>query len=66
MNPLIRGMNTLLKDVIIELNLRNLFLSIGKIGREGPSIVLEVLEHWFEFRIDTDFFDLKAGPLVQF
>ena len=46
---MISGMDMLLKDVIIALNLRNMFLSIGKIGHEGPSIVLEDMEHWFEF-----------------
>ena len=43
---MISGVNTLLEDVIIALSLRNMFLSIGKIGCEGPSTVLEDLEHW--------------------
>ena len=63
---MISGANTLLEDVIIALSLRNMFLSIGKIGHEGPSIVLEDLEHWFEFMIGTDFCDLKASPLILF
>ena len=63
---MISGANMLLKDVIIALSLRNMFLHIGKIGCEGPSIVLEDLEHWFEFVISTDFHDLKAGPLISF
>ena len=42
------------------------FLSIGKIGHEGPSIFLEDLEHWVQFTINTDFCDLKAGPLIVF
>ena len=46
---MISGTNTLLKDAIIVLSLRNMFLSIGKIGHEGPSIIMEDLEHWFEF-----------------
>ena len=57
-------MNMLRKDVIIVLSLRNMFLSIGKIGREGPSIVLENLEHWLEFAISTDFHVLKASLLI--
>ena len=61
---MISGMNMLLKDAIIAFGLGNMFLSIGKIGCEGPSIVLENLEHWFEFEIGTDFHDLKAGPLI--
>ena len=63
---MISGMNTLLKDAIIALSLRNMFLSTGKIGHEGPSIVLEDLEHWFEFTISADFDDLKAGLLISF
>ena len=61
---MISGMNMLLEDTIIVLSLRNMFLSIGKIGCEGPSIILEDLEHWLEFAIGTDFHDLKAGPLI--
>ena len=61
---MIIGANTLLKDAIITLSLRNLFLIIGKIGCEGPSNVLEDLEHWFEFVISTDFHDWKAGLLI--
>ena len=61
---MISGSNMLLKHVVIVLSLRNMFLSIGKIGHEGPSIVLEDLEHWFEFAIGADFHDLKAGSLI--
>ena len=61
---MISGMNMLLKDMIIVLSLRNMFLGIGKIGCEGPSIVLEDLEHWFEFAIGEDFCDLKASLLI--
>ena len=61
---MISVMNTLLEDVIIALSLRIMFLSIGKIGHEGPSTVLEDLENWFEFAIGTDFNDLKAGLLI--
>ena len=53
-----------LKDAIIALSLRNMFLTIGMIGWEGPSIVLEDLEHWFGFAIGADFHDLKAGLLI--
>ena len=35
----------LLKDGIIALSLWNMFMSFGKIGHEGPSIVLEDIEH---------------------
>ena len=58
---MISGANMLLKDLIMALSLRNMLLSIGKIGHEGPSIVLEHVEHWFEFAISTDFHDLKAA-----
>ena len=61
---MISGLNMLFKDAIIALNLRSMFLSIGKIGHEGPSTVLEDLEHWFEFAISTDFCDLKAILLI--
>ena len=61
---MISGMNTLLEDVIIALSLRNMFLSIDKIGCEGPSIILEDLEHWLEFTIGTDFHDLKSSLLI--
>ena len=61
---MISGANMLLKDAIIVLNLRNMLLSVGKIGHEGPSIVLEDLEHWFEFVIGADFCDLKAGLFI--
>ena len=61
---MIGGVNTLLKDAIIALSLKNMFLGIGKIGHEGPSIVLEDLELWFQFTISADLCDLKAGPLV--
>ena len=61
---MINGMNILLKDAVIVLSLRNMFLSIGKISHEGPSIVLEDSEHWFEFMIGTDFHDLKVSPLI--
>ena len=61
---MISGTNTLLEDVIIPLSLRNMFLSMGKIGCEGPSINLEDLEHWLEFMTGADFCDLKGGPLT--
>ena len=61
---MISGMNTLLEDGIIALSLRNMFLGISKIGHEGPSIVMEDLEHWLQFVISADFHDLKAGPLI--
>ena len=61
---MISGMNMLLEDAIIVLTLRNMFLSVGKIGHEGPSILLEDLELWLEFAIGRDFCDLKAGPLI--
>ena len=61
---MISGMNMFFKDTIIALSPRNIFLSIGKIGHEGPSIILEDLEHWFEFVIGTDFHDLKASLLI--
>ena len=61
---MISAVNMLLKDVIIALSLRNMFLSIGKIGHEGPSIVLEDLEHWGEFTISADFRDSKASPSI--
>ena len=57
---MVSSANMLLKDVIIALSLRNMFLSIGKIGYEGPIIVLEDSELWFEFVISADFCDLKA------
>ena len=61
---MISGADTLLEDAIIVLSLRNMFLSIGKIGHEGPSIILEGLENWLEFAISTNFCDLKADPLI--
>ena len=61
---MISGTNILLKNMIIALSLRSMFLSIGKIGCEGPSIVLEDLDYWVEFAIGADFCDLKAGLLI--
>ena len=61
---MIGGANMPLEDAIIALSLRNMFLSISKIGHEEPSIVLEDLENWLEFMIGTDFHDLKAGSLI--
>ena len=61
---MISGVNVLLKDAINALSLRDMFLSIGKIGHEGPSIILEDLKNWFEFVISTDFCDMKASPLI--
>ena len=63
---MISGVNMLLEDVIIVLGFRNVFLSIGKIGHEGPSTILEDLENWLEFSISTHFCDLEASPVVQF
>ena len=63
---MVSGTNMLFKDVIIVLSLRNMLLSIGKIGCEEPSIILEDLEHWFELTISTDFCDLKVGLLIYF
>ena len=56
------GANMLLEDAIIVLSLRNMFLSIGEIGHEGPSTILEDLENWLEFVISADFHNLKASP----
>ena len=61
---MISGTNTLLKDAIIVLCLKNMFLSIGKIGHEGSSVILDDLGHWFEFTIGADFHDLKASLLI--
>ena len=61
---MICGTNMLLKDAIVVLSLRNMFLRIGKIGCEGPSIVLKDLEHWFEFVIGANFHDFKASLLI--
>ena len=63
---MISGMNILLEDVIIVLSLRNMFLSVGKIGHEGPSPILEDLENLLEFMISTHFCDLKASLLMEF
>ena len=52
---MISGMNMLLEDVIIVLSFRNMFLSVSKIGCEGPSTVLEDVENWHEFTIGTHF-----------
>ena len=48
----------------IALSLRNMFLNIGQIGHEGPSVILEDLEHWLEFTMGADFHDLKAGLFI--
>ena len=61
---MIHGMNMHLEDAIIALSLRIMFLSNGKIGQEGPSIVMEDLEHWLEFMISADF--LLEAPQVSF
>ena len=58
---MISGMNMLLEDAVVVLSLRNMFLSIGKIGHEGPSTVLEDVENWLEFVIGTHFCDLKLA-----
>ena len=55
---MISGVNMLLEDAIVVLSLRNMFLSISKIGHEGPSTVLEDLENWLEFVINTLFCDM--------
>ena len=39
-----------------------MFLSIGKIGHERLSTILEDLENWLEFATSADFCDLQAGP----
>ena len=62
---MIGGMNKLLEDTIVMLSLRNMFLSISKIGHEGPSTVIEDVENWLEFTIRTHFCDLEAGLLIQ-
>ena len=63
---MISGVNMLLEDVIIALDFRNMFLSVSKIGHEGPFTVLEDMENWLEFAIGTIFCHLEAGPAVQF
>ena len=60
---MISGANMLFKDAIIVLNM---FLSIGKIGHEGPSTILEDLKNWLEFMSGIDFCDLEAGLLIKF
>ena len=64
-NPMISGANMLLEDMIIALGFRNMFLSVCKIGHEGPSTVLEDKENWFEFVICAHFCDLEGGLVVQ-
>ena len=61
---MVSGTNMLLEDANIVLSLRNMFLSIGKIGHEGPSTVLEDLEDWLEFVISADSRNLKAILLI--
>ena len=61
---MVSGTNMLLEDAIVVLSLRNMFLSIGKIGHEGPSTVLEDLEDWLEFVISADSRNLKAILLI--
>ena len=61
---MISGMNMLLRDMIVALSLRNIFLSFGKTGHEGPFIVLEDLQYWLEFSIGADYCDLKASLLI--
>ena len=63
---MISGANMLLEDTIVALSFRNMFLSVSKIGHEGPSTVLEDMENWLEFAIVTNFCDLEAGLVVQF
>ena len=63
---MISGVHMLLEDEIIVLSFRNMFLSVSQIGHEGPSIIFDDLEHWFEFMIGTDFHDLKAVPFIYF
>ena len=65
-NPIISDVNILLEDMIAVLSLRNMFLSVSKIGCEGPSTILEDMENWLEFMIGTHFCDLEASPVVQF
>ena len=52
---MISGTNMLLEDAIVVLSFRNMFLSISKIGHEGPSTVLEDMENWLEFMIGAHF-----------
>ena len=59
---MISGTNMLHEDEIIALGFRNMFLSISKIGCEGPSTTLEDMENWLEFMIRTHFYHLEAGP----
>ena len=61
---MISDMNMLLEDVIVVLSVRNMFLSISKIGHEGPSTILEDVENWLEFAIGTHFHDLEASSLI--
>ena len=61
---MISHMNMLLEDTIIVLGFRNMFLSIGKIGHEGPSTVLEDMENWFEFVFCAHFHDLEASLVI--
>ena len=63
---MISGVNMLLEEVIIALSFRNMFLSIGEIGCEGPSTILEDMENWLEFSIGTHFHDFEDSPVVQF
>ena len=63
---MISGANMLLEDAIVALSFRIMFLGVSKIGRDGPSTILEDMENWLEFMIGTHFHDLDAGPVVQF
>ena len=63
---MISGVNMLLEDAIIALSFRNMFLSISKIGCEGPSTILEDMENWLEFMISTHFCDLETAQWYNF
>ena len=62
---MISGVYMLLENVIIALGFRNMFVSISKIGHEGPSTILEDVENWLEFMIHTHFHHLEASPLYN-
>ena len=63
---MICGVNMILEDAIVALSLRNMFLSVSKIGHQRPSPVLEDMENWLEFMIGAHFCDLEASPVIKF
>ena len=62
---MISGANMLLEDAIVVLSFRNMFLSVSKIGHEGPSTIMGDVENWLEFVIGTHFCDLEASLVIQ-